>query len=202
MVTRGPGCTSSVPAPEAMTAPGIVFASATERLISSFADDHGNPIPRCEVSIASATARPSDHTWRRNASVASQSSATSSVWLPRGRGTATTWAPAICDTRPLPVVVSDPDTNEVLGGITGRTSLGLLFIDLVFLPDDLRGDGLGSRILRLAEDEGRRRGCRTAMLYTISFQAPGFYARHGWRVFGEIACDPPGTSRIFMTKSL
>jgi len=108
----------------------------------------------------------------------------------------------IDDSRPLAVVVSDPDTNKVLGGITGRTSLGLLFIDLVFLPDNLRGDGLGSRILKLAEDEGRRRGCRAAMLYTISFQAPGFYARHGWRVFGEIACDPPGTSRIFMTKSL
>jgi GNAT superfamily N-acetyltransferase len=108
----------------------------------------------------------------------------------------------IDDSRPLAVVVSDPDTNEVLGGITGRTSLGLLFIDLVFLPDELRGGGLGSRILKLAEDEGRRRGCRAAMLYTISFQAPRFYERHGWRVFGEIACDPPGTSRIFMTKTL
>jgi len=56
--------------------------------------------------------------------------------------------------------------------------------------------------LKLAEDEGRRRGCRAAMLYTISFQAPRFYEGHGWRVFGEIACDPPGTSRIFMTKTL
>ena len=108
----------------------------------------------------------------------------------------------IDDSRPLAVVVSDPDTNEVLGGITGRTSLGLLFIDLVFLPDELRGGGLGSRILNLAEDEGRRRGCRAAMLYTISFQAPRFYERHGWRVFGKIACDPPSTSRIFMTKAL
>ena len=108
----------------------------------------------------------------------------------------------IDDSRPVAVVVSDPESNAVLGGITGRTSLGLLFIDLVFLPDELRGGGLGSRILKLAEDEGRRRGCRAAMLYTISFQAPRFYERHGWRVFGEIACDPPGTSRIFMTKTL
>ena len=108
----------------------------------------------------------------------------------------------IDDSRPLAVVVSDPDTREVLGGITGRTSLGLLFIDLVYLPATLRGAGLGSRVLQAAEDEGRRRGCRAAVLYTISFQAPGFYARHGWRVFGEIPCDPPGTSRIFMTKTL
>jgi GNAT superfamily N-acetyltransferase len=106
------------------------------------------------------------------------------------------------DGRSLAVVVSDPDTGEVLGGITGRTSLGLLFIDLVFLPPELRGGGLGSRILKAAEEEGRRRGCRAAMLYTISFQAPAFYARHGWRRFGEIPCDPPGTSRIFFTKAL
>jgi len=38
--------------------------------------------------------------------------------------------------------------------------------------------------------------------HTISFQAAEFYARNGWTRFGEIPCDPPGTSRIFMTKSL
>jgi hypothetical protein len=35
-----------------------------------------------------------------------------------------------------------------------------------------------------------------------SFQAPGFCERHGWRTFGDIPCDPPGTSRVFMTKNL
>jgi hypothetical protein len=59
----------------------------------------------------------------------------------------------IDDVRPLAVVVSDPDTREVVGGITGRPSLGLLFIDLVYLPDDLRGGGLGSRI---RQGSGRR----------------------------------------------
>src|SRR5437762_12597925 len=97
----------------------------------------------------------------------------------------------IDDSRPLAVVVSDPDTNEVLGGITGRTSLGLLFIDLVFLPDELRGDGLGSRIWNLAEDEVRRRSCRAAMLDTISFQAPPSYEQHGRRVVGKATGDAP-----------
>ncbi|MGC1549602.1 MAG: GNAT family N-acetyltransferase [Rhodanobacter sp.] len=111
-------------------------------------------------------------------------------------------ASGIADRRPLAVLVEDPDTHEVLGGVTGRTSLGLLFLDVFFLPEALRGSGLGSRILQMAEDEGRRRGCRSAVLYTISFQAPEFYKRHGWQVFGEIACDPPGTKRIFLTKDL
>jgi GNAT superfamily N-acetyltransferase len=106
------------------------------------------------------------------------------------------------DRRPLAITVRDPETGEVLGGATGRTSLGMLFLELFYLPKALRGSGLGSEILQLFEDEGRRRGCRTAMLFTISFQAPTFYERHGWRRFGEIACDPPGTSRVFMTKDL
>jgi GNAT superfamily N-acetyltransferase len=108
----------------------------------------------------------------------------------------------IDDARPLAVVARDPVSHQVLGGLTARTSLGLLFIDLVFLPEDLRGGGLGSRMLRLAEEEGARRGCTAVVLYTISFQAPGFYERHGYRVFGTIDCAPPGTSRIFMSKIL
>ncbi|MGO1075698.1 GNAT family N-acetyltransferase [Inquilinus sp. CA228] len=106
------------------------------------------------------------------------------------------------DRRPLAVTVKDPATGEILGGAKGRTSLGLLFVELFWLPKALRGSGLGSRILQMMEEEGRRRGCRSAVLLTISFQAPDFYRRQGWRVFGEIPCDPPGTSRVFMTKDL
>jgi GNAT superfamily N-acetyltransferase len=106
------------------------------------------------------------------------------------------------DRRPLAVIVKDPDSGKVLGGAIGRSSLGLLFLDLFFLPETLRGAGLGSEVLRRFEDEGRRRGCGSAVLYTISFQAPGFYERNGWRRFGEVPCLPPGTSRVFMTKEL
>jgi GNAT superfamily N-acetyltransferase len=89
-----------------------------------------------------------------------------------------------------------------VGGATGRSSLGLLFLELFYLPEASRGSGLGTEVLKLFEDEGRWRGCRSAVLTTISFQAPGFYERNGWRRFGEVACDPPGTSRVFMTKEL
>ncbi|GIG62650.1 N-acetyltransferase [Longispora fulva] len=111
-------------------------------------------------------------------------------------------ATGLNDHRPLAVLVQDPQTHRVVGGLTGRTSLGMLFVDLFHVPRELRGSGLGSEILRQAEAEGRRRGCRSAVLYTISFQAPDFYKQHGWQVFGEIPCDPPGTSRVFMTKDL
>lgn len=108
----------------------------------------------------------------------------------------------IDDRRPLAALIRDTETKRVVGGLTGRTSLGLLFVDLFYLPPALRGAGIGSEILRQAEAEGRSRGCRSGVLYTINFQAPGFYHRHGWRTFGEIPSYPPGTSRVFMTKDL
>ena len=52
-------------------------------------------------------------------------------------------ATGIEDRRPLAVLVKDPATGETLGGITGRTSLGLWFVDLFHLPESLRGAGPG-----------------------------------------------------------
>ena len=106
------------------------------------------------------------------------------------------------DRRPLNVLARDPGTGATVGGLHGRTSLGMLIIDLVFLPERLRGSGVGTRMMRMAEDEALRRGCKSAVLFTISFQAPDFYQRLGWRKFGQIDCDPPGTSRVFLTKKL
>jgi GNAT superfamily N-acetyltransferase len=106
------------------------------------------------------------------------------------------------DRRELAVLVRDAQTRQTLGGLLGRTSLGMLLIDVFFLPEHLRGNGLGSRVLGLAEEEARRRGCTTAVLTTLSFQAPGFYARHGYETFGQVEAQPGGASRIFMRKAL
>ena len=106
------------------------------------------------------------------------------------------------DRQPLTVLIRDPHTQQILGGITGKTTLGMAFLDLVHLPDWLRGTGLGSQLLQAFEDEARRRGCANAVLYTLNFQAPGFYEKHGWVRFGEVPCEPAGSSRVFLSKRL
>jgi len=106
------------------------------------------------------------------------------------------------DAQTIDILVRDDNSGEIVGGLLGHSSLGMLFLDLFYLPDDLRGAGLGSRMIALAEDEGRRRGCSAAFVYTVTFQAPGFYERHGYRRFGEVACPPDGATRIFLTKPL
>jgi GNAT superfamily N-acetyltransferase len=106
------------------------------------------------------------------------------------------------DGRPLAILARDPETKKVVGGLLGRTSLGLLNVELFFLPEVLRRDRLGSRILAMAEEEGRRRGCTRAVLSTLHFQAPGFYLKQGWEIAARIECEPPGHSRFYMTKKL
>ncbi|RQS71550.1 GNAT family N-acetyltransferase [Burkholderia sp. Bp8963] len=106
------------------------------------------------------------------------------------------------DSTALDVYVTDPATGDVLGGLVGRTSLGLFFIDLLYVPESLRKDGLGSKLLHAAEAEAKQRGCARAVLYTITFQAPAFYEKHGYRVFGEVPCEPAGAARVFMVKEL
>ena len=103
------------------------------------------------------------------------------------------------DREPLNVVARDA-AGRVLGGILASTSLGLVFVNLVYLPDALRGASTGRRMMAMVEAEARRRGCVGGVLFTISFQAPGFYQKLGWRVFGEVPCLPAGTSRVFLRK--
>ena len=104
------------------------------------------------------------------------------------------------DRKPLTIAIKGED-GAPIGGLLGRTSMGLLFIDLFYLPKELRRSGLGSHILKMAEDEARARGCSASVLYTVSFQAPDFYKRHGWTVMGEVA-PSSGAARIFLTKVL
>jgi len=106
------------------------------------------------------------------------------------------------DDMTLDILVRDDNSGEILGGLLGHTSYRLFFLDLFYLPEGLRGAGLGSRIIVLAEDEARRRGCTAAVVYTVTFQAPEFYERHGYRRFGEIVCPPDGATRIFLSKAL
>ena len=106
------------------------------------------------------------------------------------------------DFRRLAVFVRNPQTGKVVGGLYGRSEFGLVYVDWLFLPEDLRGAGIGSRVLAMAEEEGRRRGCTRIALTTLSVEAPGFYKKQGYDVAATIDCDPPGLTRHYMMKML
>ncbi len=106
------------------------------------------------------------------------------------------------DYKPLAVFVTDPATGKVEGGLHGGSYMGQLRIDRFFLPEGLRRDRIGSRLLTMAEEEGRKRGCTRVALNTLEIQAPGFYQKQGYEMAAKLDCDPPGITRYLMTKKL
>jgi GNAT superfamily N-acetyltransferase len=105
------------------------------------------------------------------------------------------------DYRPLVLAIEDPE-GRVIGGLWGRTVYDWLFVELLVVPDGLRGRGLGSELMKRAEDEALRRGCHSAWLDTFEFQARGFYERLGYSCFAELSDYPVGSARYFMKKAL
>ncbi len=98
-------------------------------------------------------------------------------------------------------VLYAPD-KSIVGGIIGETHWNWLFINLMWIKEDLRGHGYGHQLLNRAEEEGRKRGATNAYLDTFSFQAPEFYNKHGYQVFGVLEDFPPGHRRYYFTKQL
>jgi GNAT superfamily N-acetyltransferase len=103
--------------------------------------------------------------------------------------------------RPLVILIAEP-AEEIIGGLYGGTLWDYLRVDPLFVPEALRGAGIGRKLMADAEAEAVRRGCHAASLDTYSFQARGFYERLGYAVFGVIEDCPPGHRRFFLTKRL
>jgi GNAT superfamily N-acetyltransferase len=101
---------------------------------------------------------------------------------------------------PVAFAIED-DRDGTIGGLSGGIAYGWLFVELLFVPESLRGQGVGTELLRQAEAEALTRGCHSVWLDTFEFQARGFYERLGYTCFGELKNYPAG-SRFFMSKRL
>jgi GNAT superfamily N-acetyltransferase len=77
-----------------------------------------------------------------------------------------------------------------------------LFVDIVFVPEKLRGNGIGTSLLQQAEQEAIRRGCRDMWMETYAFQARPFYEKLGFTVFGRLDGPAPIFPRFFLKKTL
>lgn len=90
--------------------------------------------------------------------------------------------------------------GELEGGLIGKVFYRWLYVELLWVAEEARGRGIGTQLLTTGEDHAKARGCRHAWLDTFSFQAPDFYAKRGYIVFGELEDYPPGHRRFFLRK--
>ena len=92
--------------------------------------------------------------------------------------------------------------HTIVGGVLGELFWDWFHIDLLWIPEELRGHGYGHQLLLKIEEEAKKRGAKNIFLDTFSFQAPEFYKKHGYQIFGELKDFPPGHQRYFFTKQL
>ena len=94
----------------------------------------------------------------------------------------------------------EPSKSESLN-IYIEDDCGNLIAGIV-VRDDVRRQGLGSKILKMAELESFNRGCQYSFVNTFHFQAPEFYEKHGYKEVFALKEYPYTGKRYYYTKEL
>ena len=111
-------------------------------------------------------------------------------------------ASGVLDQRELTVRVTDAD-GALVGGLSGWTWGTCAGVGMFWIREDARRSGWGSRMLAAAETEAVARGCEQMVLSSFTFQAPGFYRRHGYVETGRTEGLPvAGMADVHFRKDL
>jgi len=99
--------------------------------------------------------------------------------------------------------VSLKDKNEnVLGAVVVTFLWNGMEINSLWIDEPIRGQGWGSKLMEAVENEGKKRGCTIAYTNTFTWQAPGFYEKRGYKIYGKLDNFPKGASLTYFVKQL
>ena len=102
---------------------------------------------------------------------------------------------------PLCLAEYDADGN-VIAGLLGGTYWGWLYVDILWVHQAHRKQGLGTKLLQAAEQEAARRGCHHVHVDTMSWQAPAFYQKQGYEILATLPDIPHGNQKYLMIKEI
>lgn len=94
------------------------------------------------------------------------------------------------------------DQGQMVGGVQGMLWGRMMHIDVLWVDEKHRGEGLGTKLMTAIEDYGLEHGHPLVYLETASFQALPFYEGLGYHVFGELPEITPGETLYFLRKEL
>lgn len=103
------------------------------------------------------------------------------------------------DHLPLRLVIRDND-RSMIAGLKAVTVWDWLYVEILWVDGNHRRSGLGSRLLKHAERVAKDRGCVGSCLSSFTFQAPEFYEKHGYAIFGQIENYPDDSSMFILSK--
>ncbi len=92
--------------------------------------------------------------------------------------------------------------NQVTGGIRATCYWNTLHIELLWLSEECRGEGIGKRLIESAENFAKTHNCEKAFVETTSWQAKPFYEKNGYVLLASFNGRPKGHSTHYLTKDL
>ena len=105
------------------------------------------------------------------------------------------------ESEPLNIYVED-DSGELMAGLVAETFGNWLEIEYLFVKEEFRGQGIGSKLLQQAESEAKNRNCRYVFVNTYHFQAPNFYQKQGYKEVFTLTDYPYTGQRHYYQKDL
>ncbi|MFW9798005.1 MAG: GNAT family N-acetyltransferase [Candidatus Thorarchaeota archaeon] len=92
------------------------------------------------------------------------------------------------------------EVGDVIGGIGGYTTLGILHIAELWVDERYRGLGYGKDLLTHTETDAKEKGCIAAQIACFSFQNLEFLNSQGYQVLGLSDAYPKGVREYYLTK--
>lgn len=92
------------------------------------------------------------------------------------------------------------DNGKLLGGIQGRIFSGWLLIYSLYSTREVKG--IGTQLMDHIEQFARNKNCKGIQLTTFEFQAPEFYKKRGYEIYGELSGFVGDYKNIYMKKLL
>ncbi len=86
-------------------------------------------------------------------------------------------------------VVGRDERGTLLGGVQGVVLFGWLYVELLWVADEFRGQGLGGSLLERIERAAVEKGASRVALLTTTWQAPEFYMKRGYEAIASFELD-------------
>jgi GNAT superfamily N-acetyltransferase len=101
--------------------------------------------------------------------------------------------------RPISCFVRDGG-GQAIGGLLGHVRWRWLYVAKLWLPEQTRGQGVGSRLMTAIEEYAWAQDCLGVYLDTFEYQARPFYEKLGYQVYGTLEGYPPGYRQYYLRK--
>jgi ribosomal protein S18 acetylase RimI-like enzyme len=95
------------------------------------------------------------------------------------------------------------EEDKIIGGLTGEMFNNTVFVEYLWVDENTRTSGVGSKLMALLEEQVKPHGVTHLYLDTYSFQALDFYLKLGFEKVGQYTGYPAaGIDKYFLQKQI